>query len=344
MIGRLLTGFSAGCYTYIIPMYVGEISSDSIRGSMLSLFQLGVNTGLLFVFAVGHFASLLVLNIVCGVIPIFYSFGFLLLPESPAILIRTNREENAKSSLKKLRGKSFNPESEIATLKQQNEEEKIQKKSFSEVFRTKSTMKAFIIVMLQFFFFQMSGINVVSFYSTTVFIEAGISLEPGIASIIVASVQIGANLLAVGFSDKFGRKVLLCISNIFMTLGLVGIGMFFNLQSSGANVDNLDWLPVLSLSIFVVAFCIGMGPVSYILYGELFQQDAKPFVAPIAQTFNFLLTFAVGLTFPMMISAMGLAPTFFMFAGFCVLALIFTIFFIPETKGKSAAEIQLLLG
>lgn len=308
------------------------------------MFQLTLNSGLLFVFAVGHFASLLVLNIICGVIPIVYSLGFLFLPESPAILIRENREENAKIALKRLRGSAYNPETEIDTLKQQNEEEKFQKKSFSEVFKTKTTLKAFTIIMIQFFFFQMSGINAVAFYSTTIFTEAGISLEPGIASIIVASVQVASNLLAVAFSDKFGRKVLLCFSNVFMCLGLCGIGVFFSLLDNGTNVDNLEWLPVLSLSIFVIAFSSGMGPVSYILYGELFQQEAKPFVAPIAQTFNFLLTFAIGLTFPMMIAAMGLGPSFYMFAGFCALALIFTIFVIPETKGKSTAEIQSLLG
>lgn len=343
MIGRTLTGISAGCYSYVIPMYVGEISSDAIRGSMLSMFQLKLNIGLLFVFTVGHFASLLVLNIICGVIPIVYSLGFLVLPESPAILIRESREEKAKIALKKLRGSFYNPETEIDTLKQQNEEEKIQRKTFSEVFKTKSTLKAFMIIMLQFFFFQMSGINAVSFYSTRIFIEAGIRLEPGIASIIIAFVQAASNLLAVAFSDKFGRKVLLCFSNTFMCIGLCGIGTFFSLLENGRNVDNLEWLPVVSLSIFVIAFASGMGPVTFILFGELFQQDAKPFIAPIAQTFNFLLIFAFGLTFPMMITEMGFGASFFMFAGFCVLALIFTIFVIPETKGKSTAEIQNLL-
>lgn len=86
-----------------------------------------------------------------------------------------------------------------------------------------------------------------------------------------------------------------------------------------------------------------MGPVSYILLGELFLQEAKTFVAPIGQVVNFLLTFAIGLTFPMLTAAIGLGPTFFMFSGFCVLGLMFTIFMIPETKGKSMLEIQEIL-
>jgi hypothetical protein len=86
-----------------------------------------------------------------------------------------------------------------------------------------------------------------------------------------------------------------------------------------------------------------MGPVSYILLGELFLQEAKAYVAPIGQVVNFLLTFVIGLTFPMLTEAIGSGPTFFMFSGFCALALIFTIFFIPETKGKTMQEIQRIL-
>jgi hypothetical protein len=86
-----------------------------------------------------------------------------------------------------------------------------------------------------------------------------------------------------------------------------------------------------------------MGPVSYILLGELFLQEAKAYVAPIGQVVNFLLTFVIGLTFPMLTEAIGIGPTFFMFSGFCALALIFTICVIPETKGKTMMEIQRIL-
>jgi MFS family permease len=257
MIGRFLCGVSAGCYCYILPIYVGEIASNEIRGSMLSLFQVCLNIGVLFVFTVGNFASLLVLNIVCASIPILYSLGFFALPESPVVLIEHNRESDAKQSLRRLRGQDFNLEGEIETLKWQSEDSKLHKKSFVEVFKTKSTRKAFIIIMLQFFFFQMCGINVVLFYSTIIFIEAGIGLEAGIASIIVASVQVLSTFLAVIFADRFGRKVLLSLSNGFMFLGLIGIGTFFVLKDEGSDVDSFGWLPVLSLCIFVIAFSAG---------------------------------------------------------------------------------------
>lgn len=224
---------------------------------MLSLFQVSLNTGVLFVFTVGHFSSLLVLNIVCGTIPVLYSLGFLALPESPIVLISQNREDDAKSSLRRLRGANYNTDSEIEALKWQIEDSKVRRKTFVEVFQTKSTKKAFIIIILQFFFFQMSGINVVLFYSTIIFIEAGIDFEPGIASIIVSSVQVFSTFFAIALVDRFGRKTMLSSSSTLMCFGLIGIGTFFTLKDSGTDVESLSWLPVFSLCVFMVGFSAG---------------------------------------------------------------------------------------
>jgi MFS family permease len=256
MIGRFLCGASAGCYCFIVPIYVGEITSKEIRGSVLSLFQVCLNLGVLFVFSVGNFVDVQILNVICASITILYTLMFLILPESPVMLISQNRDNEAKQSLKKLRGVNYNFDTEFNTLKKQNEDSKQHKKSFVEVFQTKSTKKAFIIIMLQFFFFQMSGINVVLFYSTTIFIEAGINLDAGIASIIVSSVQVISILFAILLVDRFGRKIMLSFSNTLMCFGLTGIGSYFTLKSM-IEVESLRWLPLFSLCLFMVGFSAG---------------------------------------------------------------------------------------
>lgn len=344
MIGRFLTGIAAGCYSYILPIYVGEISSTEIRGSLLGMFQVALNSGVLFVFTLGHFGSLQVLNIVCGSLTLVYSLAFLALPESPVLLIRHNRESDARASIKILRCNKHHCHAEIEDIKRQHQEALSQRKTFSEVFKTKSTKKAFWIMMLQFTFFQLCGINVVLFYSTTIFIAAGINIEAGIASIIVAAVQLPSVILSVALVDRFGRKFLLILSNTLMCLGLIGIGSYFSfIETTEDSRNSFGWLPVMSLCVLVFGFGIGMGPVSYVLLGELFLQEAKAFVAPIGQTLNFALTFVISLTFLMLTASLGIGPTFFMFAGFCALAVVFTVAFIPETKGKTIEEIQKLL-
>jgi len=343
MAGRFLTGVSAGCYSVVIVIYIAEISSDEVRGALLSLFQLSINIGVAFVFIVGYFQSLLVLNVVCACIPIIYSIVFFALPESPILLTNMNREVEAREVIQRLRGDNYNFESEIQGLKKGAQDAKLTEKTFIQVFRTRSTVKAFVMMMLQFFFFQFCGINAVLFYSTTIFIESGVQLEPGVSSIIVVVMQAFATLVSVFMVDRWGRKALLSASTGMMALSLFGIATFFTLKDNGASMDYLSWLPVTSLSLFVIFFSIGVGPVTFVLLGELFAPEAKAYVAPVGQVLNMLLTFAIGLFYPYVASAIGAGITFYIFGGFSVLALLFTIFILPETKGKSMEEIQRIL-
>ena len=341
MIGRLFTGFSAGAYCFVIPIYVGEISSNEIRGGLLSSFQVILNVGVTTVYTVGYFANLLTLNIVCGIIPIIYTLTFMLLPESPGFLVRKGKHEEAEKSMILLRGKAFNYKLEINELMKQHQElSEKQSASFVELFENPTIRKAFFIIMAQFFFFQMSGINAVLYYMTTIFIDADIRLEPALATIIVGCVQVIGSLLSTFLVDKIGRKILLVFSTALMTFSLIGIGVFFTLKEADVNVDSIRWLSVASLSVFVISFSSGMGPISYVLLGELFAPDAKSKIAPMGQLFNFLLSFMIGMVFPILVEVIGSGPTFFIFSGFTVLALLFSIFIIPETKGKSLVEIQ----
>lgn len=90
MLGRFFIGLSIGCYCYVLPIYIGEISSNEIRGSLLSMFQVFLNIGVVFVFIVGYFVELRVLNVICGILPLFYAVAFMFLPESPGVLVRNS--------------------------------------------------------------------------------------------------------------------------------------------------------------------------------------------------------------------------------------------------------------
>lgn len=241
-----------------------------------------------------------------------------------------------------LRGSKHNCDEELNELKQHSKTDS-QELSFIQHLKEKATRKAFFIILTQFFFFQFTGINAVLQYTTTIFIEAGINLEPGIASIFVVSSQIVGTSFSTILVDKYGRRVLLMVSTISMALTHIAIGTYFFMKDSGVSLDHLSWVPIVSLSLFEVAFGCGIGPVSYVLLGELFTPSAKKVIAPIGKSFNLLMAFVVGLLFPNLVHLIGSSATFFMFAGFSILALLFTVVFIPETKGKSLIEIQEML-
>lgn len=265
-----------------------------------------------------------------------------LITRSYLFKVSKKKTDEAVKSIQFLRGANCDCKEEM------NEIEMLQEVnsgdySIMDHLRQKATRKAFIIIMTQFFFFQFTGINAVFFYMTQIFTEAKISLEPGIASILVCSTQIIGTTFSAAFVDRFGRRFMLMLSTTLMALSHIAIGYYFQLKDSGESIDHITWLPVVALSLQHVAFGSGIGPVAYILLGELFTSNAKRVIAPIATSFNLFLAFIVGLTFPFVVALIGNAWSFYMFAGFCVLALLFTIFLVPETKGKSFSEIQQIL-
>lgn len=342
MIGRFLTGISAGCYVFVPVLYIGEIASIEIRGALLSLFFFMVNCGVLSIFIIGHFTSLFALNAICCAIPIVYSISFLFLPESPPMLVSQDRIDDARSCIAYLRGDHYNCEPEIDDLKIRHQAA-MEGRGFRKVFSTKSTRKALFLIIGVFFFFQMSGINILPFYALMIFNEAGFDFLSSVSSIIVASMQVISCMFAMVTVDRFGRRVLMISSFAVLTLSLLGIGTYFHLKHLEYDVSSFILLPLVLFCIFVMAFSVGLAPVTYVLLGEIFLQEAKVYVAPISKCISFLLSFMVAITFLMLVESVGFGITFYIFACFNFLGFLYGIFFVPETKGATLAEIQTIL-
>lgn len=340
-----MIGIAGGAYAFNAPVYIGEMGSKEIRGILLTLYPVCIKLGVVFVYTVGSFADLFTLNAICGSLFVFYTIGFMFLPETAIFLVGKKEIDKAEASLRFFRGDLYDVKAELAYLqKNQDELSKVPRSSLIKEFKKRATFKAFIIIISLFFFFQMSGINALIFYTTQIFIEAGISMDPAIATIITGVVQVLSTLSTIAFIDSFGRVFLLKLSFVIMIIGLTGVGSFFQLKTMKVDfIDSLSWLPLSSLCLFCFGFSSGLGTVPIILIGEIFSSNAKRVIAPFGQTMSFVMAFFIGILYPALVSIIGTGMTFFMFSGFCFLGLLFTIFVIPETKGKSLMEIQSLL-
>ena len=342
--GRFFIGVAGGAYCFNMPAFIGEISSNEIRGILLTMFQAFVELGVAFVYTLGSLVSLFTLNATCMVLVVSYTTLFMFLPETPIFLVRRNELEKAEQSMRILRGRNFDSKGEVYRLNEQhNEIANASKSSFLTELNKPATLKAFSIVIFLFFIFQMSGINAIIFYTTTIFIEAGVTLDPAIATIVLGLVQVLMTFSTMLFVDRFGRIFLLTTSFIIMIFGTVGVGTFFYLKQIGVDLNGFGWFPLTSLCVFCIGFSSGMGSVPSILLGEIFSYEAKKIIAPFTQTFNFVMSSMIGILFPALVSAIGIGFTFYIFAGFCLWGLIATLIFIPETKGKSLEEIQTIL-
>ena len=344
-VGRVLLGLSAGSYFIVAPMYIGEIAQKDIRGSLSSLFQLNITIGILLVYALGYGLTVFTFSIVCGIIPIVFVCAFVFMPESPLFLVTKNRTEGAIKSLKWLRGSQYDYNNELIELQEQHEADQANKTPLLVALRRKATIKGLIIMIGIMFFLQFTGINIVIFYTGFIFNEANTGIDPELATILVGVMQVLATFVATLVVDRLGRRILLLISISFMVVCKVLLGIFFYMKDNDSNsVVNITWLPVFALCLYIVVFSLGFGPVPWILIGEIFAPDIKGFAGSAAGTFTWALAFAVTKSFDSIQVAIGIGPTFFLLAGFSVLGTVFIYFVIPETKGKSLAEIQIMLG
>lgn len=148
--------------------------------------------------------------------------------------------------------------------------------------------------------------------------------------------------------ERMGRKTLFMISEGFMALSMVALGVFFYLDAdpsvSDDTIASLGWLPLTSLILFIAAFGIGAGPMPWMMLGEILPSRFRGPGNSLASFTNWSLAFIVTVTFVDLQEAIGSAATFWMFGAFCVLGVLFAIFLLPETRGKSAAEMEQYFG
>lgn len=344
LVGRILLGIAGGSFCITAPMYTAEIAQKEIRGSLGSYFQLMLTVGILFVYGVGATNDVFLFSCICGVIPIVFGILFVFMPETPHYLISKNRTDDAIKSLKWLRGNQYDYAQELSDLQDENEKRKNEKVSMAQLFTSKATVRALFISFGLMIFQQMSGINAVIFYTTVIFKEANVQIDPSIATIIVGVMQVIATFVSTIVVDKLGRRILLLMSISVMAICTILLGVFFHLSDTDKDsVADLGWLPIVSMCVFIVMFSLGFGPIPWMMIGEIFAPEVKGLAGSAAGSFNWILAFLITKTFTTMRADLGTGGTFWLFSGFSIVGTIFVYFAIPETKGKTLSEIQKML-
>lgn len=156
--------------------------------------------------------------------------------------------------------------------------------------------------------------------------------------------QVIATFVSTLVVDKLGRRILLLSSGVVMAICTILMGVYFHLQTNNALiVDNIRWLPIVCLCVFIVMFSMGYGPVPWLMMGEVFAPDVKGVAGSIAGTTNWVLAFIVTKTFVNLKDALGSAATFWLFSAITLIGVAFVYFIVPETKGKSLTEIQRMI-
>ncbi|XP_043698118.1 probable polyol transporter 4 isoform X1 [Telopea speciosissima] len=352
MIGRLFAGVGIGFGVMIAPIYIAEISPTIDRGSFTSLPEIFINFGILLGYISNYAFSGLSPDInwrimlAVGILPsIFIGFALFIIPESPRWLVMQNRVEEARLVLLKTIDNEREVEQRLEEIQQaagtaiakKYEEKAIWRELLSPSHAVRRMLITGIgIQCLQ----QITGMDATVYYSPTIFKEAGIEDK---SMLLASTVAVGFAktifiLVAIVHIDRVGRKPLLYVSTIGMTMCLLGLSLTLSLLRDGAAIP----LSILAVCGNVAFFSIGIGPVCWVVTSEIFPLKLRAQAAAIGAVANRVSSGLIAMSFLSISRAITMAGTFFIFFLISALSIAFVYVFVPQTKGKSLEQIELL--
>ncbi|XP_078107628.1 solute carrier family 2, facilitated glucose transporter member 8 [Sander vitreus] len=341
-VGRVLTGLASGVTSLVVPLYISEMAHERVRGLLGSCVQLMVVLGIMGVYLAGLYLDWRWLAICCSIPPTLLMVCMCFMPETPRFLLSHGKRREAEEALRFLRGPDAPVEWECARIEEACDE---QGSSFQmSDLKDPGVYKPLVIGVVLMIFQQMTGINAIMFYAETIFEQAHFK-ESDLASVIVGVIQVVFTGVAALIMDKAGRKVLLIISGVAMAISTTAFGVYFylmDIQSKAGEEPHADlaWLALASMAVFITGFALGWGPIPWLIMSEIFPSKVRGVASAVCVLTNWSMAFIVTKTFQEMMILLTSAGTFWLFASMCVLNVIFTMAFIPETKGKTLEQIE----
>ncbi|KAJ3704312.1 hypothetical protein LUZ61_008017 [Rhynchospora tenuis] len=340
--GRLLEGFGVGVISYVVPVYIAEIAPQNMRGALGSVNQLSVTIGILLAYVLGMFVPWRVLAVI-GILPCTILIpGLFFIPESPRWLAKMGLFEDAELSLQVLRGFETDITAEINEIKRAvQSSSKRTTIRFAELklkrYRVPLTLGIGLLVLQ-----QLSGINAVLFYASSIFKTAGLT-NSDLATCGLGAIQVVATGITTWLLDKAGRRILLIISTAGMSLSLLLVAVAFFMEGSYSESSNLyhilSILSLVGLVAFVISFSLGLGAIPWIIMSEILPVNIKSLAGSVATLANWLTSFAITMTANLLLTwSSGGTFTFYMLVS--AFSLVFVVLWVPETKGRTLEEIQ----
>jgi len=341
LIGRFLVGIGMGLGPVVASLYVTEISPAHVRGTYGSFIQIATCLG----FLVSLFFGLPVREIkgwwrTCfwiSTVPAgLLALAIPLCVESPHWLFKQGKIDEAEAEFERLLG-GMHVESAMNELHKVDRGDDVDTVKFSELLLARNFRVVFIGSTL-FAFQQLSGINTVFNFSSTVFKSAGVPSE--MANIVVGVANLFGSIIAMALMDKQGRKSLLIWSffGLAVSMGLQGAAASSYMASGFSS-----YLSVGAMLMCVLTFSLGAGPVPGLLLPEIIPNRIRAKAMAICMSVGWVINFFVGFLFLWLLQRLGRQLLYTCFAAFCLMAVAFVRRNVMETKGKSLHEIEIAL-
>lgn len=371
---RFFLGIAVGMASFVAPLYLSEIAPQSVRGALISMYQLMITIGIVLAFLSDTFFSTyanlqplatsvsesvsalaggrgqMVMEAyfampwrwMLGVIavPALLMFvGMLFLPESPRWLVLKKRIDEARTVLRRLASSDAEAGRELADIQSSL---RVEQKGFA-LFRDNRNFRraVFLGVGLQVIQ-QFTGINVIMYYAPRILNEAGFNTtaEQMWGTVLIGTINVLATFIAIAFVDRLGRKPIMYAGFTVMGLGMLSLGALFHLGIGSGGGLVMSYLAVASLVVFIIGFAMSAGPIIWILCAEIFPLAGRDFGITCSTVTNWAANAVVGMTFLTMLNGLGPGNTFLLYGALNAVFIVFFLALVPETKGVSLESIE----
>lgn len=339
VVARFFLGIALGIAAFIAPIYLAEVAPESLRGRMVSLYQVMINVGIVCAYVSDtFFAANAEWRWMLGVIavPSFIAgVCFLLLPRSPRWLVLQNRVREAKDVLM-----SMSPSKELVhrNLEEMKAMAKDNISSGLGVLKQVNFRRVLYLGLLLQMIQAYTGINVIVYYAPELYKAAGFAspMAQMYCTIAVGVVNMIVPMITARFVDQWGRRRIFFIGLTVITIGL----LMETVAQYAPKTYFFAMMGFIASLIFIAGFAFSLGPVVWIICSEIFPLKSREVGMMFIVASNWFYTMIIGQLFPMVDSTFGLGPVFV----FSTIIAIFGFFLIgcytPETKGITLEEIE----
>ncbi|XP_056631507.1 facilitated trehalose transporter Tret1-like [Diorhabda sublineata] len=337
--GRIITGASGGSFVVLAPIYTTEIAQIHHRGALGSFMQYLLVIGIFYSNLFGWILSMYAFNVVNTIIPIIFAVLFFFQPETPFYYIQKGNNEKAAQSFARLRGKNYDYKEELDAMIKEIENRR-QYQDFKVAIKAKSAKKSTIICFSLMFFQQMSGVNAVLFYAKHILMQSETHIDVRYGVVGIGIISLISITIGVWTTDYFGRTILLMASSAGCSLSTFLLGFYFTIKDriSEDAIKPYGLWPIICVLCFVFSFQLGLGSLPWLACSEIFSPELKAKLGAPAGSFNYLTAFIVTKCFYPVSENLGVDIAFYIFAFVSLIACLFTLLIIPETKHKTFEE------
>ena len=360
VVARIVGGFAVGAASVLAPAYISEVTPPATRGRLASIQQIMIIIGL-----TGAFLSNYVLAHVAGsstapfwggyeawrwmfwmqTIPSTIFFLALLgIPESPRYLVTQGKRDVAHAVLNRL----MDPADAQTTLDEiEGSINRDHKPRLADLLDGAGKVRRIVwvgigLAVLQ----QLVGINVVFYYGAVLWQAVGFSEADSLKiNIVTGALSIASCLVSIGLIDRIGRKPLLLIGSIGMTITLALIAYAFStggLDAAG-KLQLSHGMGILALTCalaYSALFNFSWGPVMWVMLGEMFPNQIRGAGLAVSGLFQWVANFAITMTFPIMLTSIGLTGAYGIYAFFALVSILFVVKMVRETKGMALEAME----